>query len=81
MAATPKRASGAEKALIGSDLDDPTSWSAAIAAIGADYSPLTDMRATSAYRSRVAANLLMKALLEVAGAATATRIGGLHAAE
>jgi xanthine dehydrogenase small subunit len=81
MAATPKRASGAEKALIGADLDDPTSWSAAIAAIGVDYSPLTDMRATSAYRSRVAANLLMKALLEVAGASSATRIGGLHAAE
>jgi xanthine dehydrogenase iron-sulfur cluster and FAD-binding subunit A len=39
------------------------------------------MRATSAYRSRVAANLLMKALLEVAGASSATRIGGLHAAE
>jgi xanthine dehydrogenase small subunit len=81
MAATPKRASGAEKALIGADLDDPTSWRAAIAAIGADYSPLTDMRATSAYRSRVAANLLMKALLEVAGGSIATRIGGLHAAE
>jgi xanthine dehydrogenase small subunit len=81
MAATPKRASGAEKALIDADLDDPTSWSAAIAAIGVDYSPLTDMRATSAYRSRVAANLLMKALLEVAGASSATRIGGLHAAE
>jgi xanthine dehydrogenase small subunit len=81
MAATPKRAGGAEKALIGADLDDPTSWSAAIAAIGSDYSPLTDMRATSAYRSRVAANLLMKALLEIAGASSATRIGGLHAAE
>jgi xanthine dehydrogenase small subunit len=81
MAATPKRAGGAEQALIGADLDDPTSWSAAIAAIGSDYSPLTDMRATSAYRSRVAANLLMKALLEVAGASSATRIGGLHAAE
>jgi xanthine dehydrogenase small subunit len=81
MAATPKRAGGAEKALIGADLADPTSWSAAIAAIGADYSPLTDMRATSAYRSRVAANLLLKALLEVAGGSIATRIGGLHAAE
>jgi xanthine dehydrogenase small subunit len=80
MAATPKRASGAEKALVGANLDDPDSWSAAIAAIGADYSPLTDMRATSAYRSRVAANLLLKALLEVAGDRNATRIGELHAA-
>jgi xanthine dehydrogenase small subunit len=81
MAATPKRASGVEKALIGADLDDPTSWNAAIAAIGTDYSPLTDMRATAAYRLRVAANLLLKALLEVAGGGAATRIGGLHAAE
>jgi xanthine dehydrogenase small subunit len=81
MAATPKRASAAEQALIGADLDDPNSWSAAIAAIGVDYAPLTDMRATSAYRSRVAANLLRKALLEVAGARSATRIGDLHAAE
>jgi xanthine dehydrogenase small subunit len=81
MAATPKRASNAEKALVGANLDDPTSWSAAIAAIGADYSPLSDMRATSSYRLRVAANLLLKALLEVAGGESATRIGVLHAAE
>ncbi len=81
MAATPKRAHGAEKALIGADLDDPASWRSAITAIGADYSPLTDMRATAAYRSRVAANLLHKALLEVAGVETATRIGALHAAQ
>jgi xanthine dehydrogenase small subunit len=81
MAAIPKRASGAEKALVGANLDDPDSWSAAIAAVGADYSPLTDMRATSAYRSRVAANLLLKALLEVAGGKSATRIGDLHAAQ
>jgi xanthine dehydrogenase small subunit len=81
MAATPKRAAGAEAALIGADLDRPDSWSAAIAAIGTDYAPLTDMRATAAYRSKVAANLLRKALLEVAGGAGATRIGALHAAE
>jgi xanthine dehydrogenase small subunit len=81
MAATPKRAGGAEQALVGVDLDDPSSWNAAIAAIGADYAPLTDMRATAAYRSRVAANLLYKALLEVAGGQSATRIGALDAAE
>jgi xanthine dehydrogenase small subunit len=81
MAATPKRGRGAEAALAGADLDDPTSWSAAIAAIGSDYAPLTDMRASAAYRSRVAANLLLKALVEVAGGGGATRIGGLHAAE
>jgi xanthine dehydrogenase small subunit len=81
MAATPKRASRAEQALVGADLDDPTSWRPALDAMGADYSPLTDMRATGAYRSRVAANLLYKALLEVAGGEAATRIGALDAAE
>ena len=81
MAATPKRASNAEKALVGADLDDPSSWNAAIAAIATDYAPLTDMRATAAYRLRVAANLLLKALLEVAGVESNTRIGGLRAAE
>ena len=81
MAATPKRASHAETALIGANLDNPAGWDAGIAAIGADYSPLTDMRATAAYRLRVAANLLLKALLEVAGGASTTRIGELHAAE
>jgi xanthine dehydrogenase small subunit len=81
MAATPKRGLGAEAALVGADLDDPASWSAAVAAIGSDYTPLTDMRASAAYRSRVAGNLLLKALIEVAGGDSATRIGGLHAAE
>jgi xanthine dehydrogenase small subunit len=81
MAARPKRATGAEQALAGADLDDAMSWRPALTAIGADYSPLTDMRATAAYRSRVAVNLLTKALLEVAGGAAATRIGALDAAE
>jgi xanthine dehydrogenase small subunit len=81
MAATPKRAAHAEAALAGADLDDPRSWDAAIAAIGVDYAPLSDMRATSAYRSRVAANLLLKALVEVAGGEAVTRIGALHAAQ
>jgi len=81
MAATPRRAAGAEAALAGADLDRPESWSAAIAAIGTDFAPLTDMRATAAYRSKVAANLLRKALLEVAGGAGATRIGALDAAQ
>jgi xanthine dehydrogenase small subunit len=81
MAATPKRASFAEATLIGASLDDRASWSAAIEAIGADFTPLTDMRATAAYRSKVAANLLLKALSEIAGGAGLTRISDLHAAE
>ena len=49
--------------------------------IASDFSPLTDMRATAAYRAEVAANLLTRALLEVAGASAPTRIGDLRAAE
>jgi len=81
MAATPKRASGAEAALVGVDLDDPASWEAARAAIGKDFHPLSDMRASEAYRSEVAANLLIRALIEISGAGTPTRIGELRAAE
>jgi xanthine dehydrogenase small subunit len=81
MAATPKRASGAEKALVGADLDDPASWAAARAALASDFSPLSDMRASAAYRAEVAANLLTRALLEISGASAPTRIGDLRAAE
>ena len=81
MAATPKRAKHAEQALAGANLDRPASWRAASAALTEDFTPLTDMRASAAYRMRVAANLLEKALMEISGAGAPTRIGMLHAAE
>ena len=81
MAATPKRAAKAEAALAGASLDQPATWRAAQEAIDEDFTPLTDMRATAAYRSTVAANLLQKALMEISGAGAPTRIGMLHAAE
>ncbi len=81
MAATPKRAAKAEKALAGVSLDDPASWRAARAALSSDFSPLTDQRASAGYRMAVAANLVEKALIEIAGASAPTRIGALHAAE
>jgi xanthine dehydrogenase small subunit len=81
MAATPKRATEAETALMGASLDEPSSWRGAEEAIGRDFTPLTDMRATAAYRTTVAANLLEKALMEISGAVAPTRIGALHAAE
>jgi xanthine dehydrogenase small subunit len=81
MAATPKRAAAAEGALAGASLDDHGTWESAIAAIGAEFTPLTDQRASAAYRSKVAANLLLKALTEVAGGEGLTRLGELHAAE
>jgi xanthine dehydrogenase small subunit len=81
MAATPKRAGNAERALDGANLDQPMSWRAAREAISDDFTPLTDMRASAAYRMTVAANLLEKALMEISGADAPTRIGMLHAAE
>ncbi len=81
MAATPKRAVSAERALIGASLDEPASWRAALAALSRDFTPLTDQRASAAYRMTVAANLLEKAVLEISGASAPTRIGMLHAAE
>jgi xanthine dehydrogenase small subunit len=67
MAGTPTRALAAEAALAGAALADEAAWSSALDALSADYQPLTDQRATSAYRSAVARNLLLKALLEIAG--------------
>jgi xanthine dehydrogenase small subunit len=81
MAATPKRAALAERALVGASLDDPASWGAARAAIARDFTPLSDMRASAAYRSEVAGNLLLRALIEMSGAHAPTRLGELRAAE
>jgi xanthine dehydrogenase small subunit len=81
MAATPKRAEKAERALAGASLDLPATWGRAREAINEDFTPFTDMRATAAYRKTVAANLLEKALTEISGASAPTRIGMLHAAE
>ena len=81
MAATPKRAAKAEAALVGASLGDPSTWRPALIALSSDFTPLTDQRATAAYRSAVAANLLEKSLMEIGGASTPTRIGELHAAE
>jgi xanthine dehydrogenase small subunit len=81
MAAVPKRAAKTERALAGASLDEPETWRIAREAIREDYTPLTDMRATSAYRSTVAVNLLQKGLIEISGASAPTRIGTLHAAE
>jgi len=75
MAATPKRALAVEGALLGTSLDDSAAWRNAAEKIGDDFTPLTDMRASAQYRNRVAKNLVIKALAEIAGASSgATRI-------
>ncbi len=81
MAATPRRAANTERALIGADLEAPESWRPALDALASDFAPLTDQRATAAYRMTAAASVLQKTLIEIAGAGEPTRIGALHAAE
>jgi xanthine dehydrogenase small subunit len=63
MAATPKRAAQAEAALTGTAWDEHTTRRA-MDALSSDYRPLTDLRASSRYRSAVARNLLWRFWLE-----------------
>ncbi|MEO8676839.1 MAG: xanthine dehydrogenase small subunit [Casimicrobiaceae bacterium] len=73
MAATPKRATAAERAINGREWTEATAR-AAMAALDDDFTPLTDMRATGAYRKSVARNLLYKFWLETSGAGAATQV-------
>jgi xanthine dehydrogenase small subunit len=73
MAAMPVRARACEAALRGG------AWTAeavarAQAALDAELAPITDMRASAAYRSLVARNLLRKFHLETGGEAGGPRV-------
>ncbi|MFC7519072.1 xanthine dehydrogenase small subunit, partial [Herbaspirillum sp. GCM10030257] len=59
MAATSRRAPLAEAALVGHEWNEAT-VKAAMAQLAQDYAPLTDMRASSAYRMKTAQNLLQR---------------------
>ncbi len=59
MAAIPKRAARAEALLIGQRWNE-ANLAAAMAAMAQDYAPLSDMRASSAYRMTTAQNLLRR---------------------
>ncbi|MEX0350662.1 MAG: xanthine dehydrogenase small subunit [Paracoccaceae bacterium] len=72
MAATPKRATAAEKALVG-QIWSESAFELAAAALPQDFSPLSDWRASSDYRMLSAQNLLRRFFLEH-DAATATPI-------
>ncbi|CAN7520552.1 xanthine dehydrogenase small subunit [Bosea sp. LjRoot237] len=78
MAGIPKRAEAAEAALLGRSWDDAT-VAAAIAALAQDFTPLSDMRASAAYRLKVAGNLLRRFLIETTAPETSTRVAGLLA--
>ena len=63
LAATPKRAAATEQALVGKRWTEATARTA-MAALDTDYTPLTDMRASAAYRTATARNLLYRFFLE-----------------
>ncbi|MGD8710806.1 MAG: xanthine dehydrogenase small subunit [Ectothiorhodospiraceae bacterium] len=73
VAPVPARAKGTEKALEGRPWDETTAREAE-AALAAEFTPLTDMRASQDYRRRVAANLLRKFFVETTQPAAATRV-------
>ncbi|MFN4170956.1 MAG: xanthine dehydrogenase small subunit [Pseudorhodobacter sp.] len=66
MAGIPKRATGAEAALLGADWSVDTIRRAQTA-MAADFTPMSDMRASAAYRAEVAAALLERYFHDLAG--------------
>ena len=67
MAAIPKRAARAEAALKGQPFTAET-FEAAAQAVGDDFQPLSDWRATAEYRQHLAANFFRRFWLEQSGA-------------
>ncbi|TIS60319.1 MAG: xanthine dehydrogenase small subunit [Mesorhizobium sp.] len=66
MAATPKRAFGVEKALLGKPWTEET-VQVAMGEYANDFTPLTDMRASAEYRALAARNLLLRFFVETSG--------------
>ena len=73
MAAIPKRAVACERALIGAPFTADT-IERACEALGKDFTPLSDFRASREYRLLVAQNLLRKCFLEQQAPKTETRV-------
>ena len=74
MAATPKRAIHVEAALQGAPFTE-ASFRAAAAHMADDFTPISDMRASAAYRLQVARNLVVKYGLDLTGAGS-VRLAG-----
>ncbi len=69
MAGTPKRATAAEAALIGQPFAEPI-IRRAMQAMRDDFEPMSDARASAAYRLQTAQNMLLRYLFEAKGTAT-----------
>jgi xanthine dehydrogenase small subunit len=74
MAETPKRAAACEQALNGQTWSLET-INSAMQALTADFTPITDMRASAGYRMRVAQNLLQRFFLENSSNSYPVRLG------
>lgn len=73
MAAIAKRATACEQALIGAEWNSAT-LERACAALGDDFTPLSDFRASKEYRLLTARNLLRKAFIELQTPHVQTRV-------
>ena len=73
MAGIPKRATAAEASLLGRTWDE-SAVRGAMRAIEGDFTPMSDMRASGAYRMKIAQNLLLKFFHETAGTGIETRV-------
>jgi xanthine dehydrogenase small subunit len=72
LAAIPSRAPATERSLVGCDWDS-LAIERAVRALSLDFKPLTDMRASSAYRLQGAGNLLRRFFLETGVSGVASR--------
>lgn len=79
MAATPKRATAAEAALVGQAWTE-TTIERAMAALDEDFAPISDWRASADYRRLAAKNLLRRCFIELNDETVVTRLVGAGAA-
>jgi xanthine dehydrogenase small subunit len=73
MAGTPKRAMACEDVLTGQAWN-PSTIDEAVAVLASDFTPLSDARASAAYRALAAGNMLRKVYIESAQPGVATRV-------
>jgi len=74
VASTPRRALNCEGALRGRDWNDEATLAAAQSALDSDFEPISDMRASAAYRRQVLRNLLRRFWLETTVTSTTVRV-------
>ena len=74
MAATPARAIKTEAALHGAPINSQT-IALATAALESDFAPISDARASAAYRQKVAANLVKRCFMQLEDASVPLQVG------